>query len=294
MDKPTTIDSDWLADYPLPDHVASADKDDRGHVLVVGGSRRVPGGLRLTGESALRAGAGRLQFATIGSLAVGLGLAVPEAGVLQLAEDPDGEIRWEATEAVAKSLERSDCIVVGPAMSDAAAADPIVAAAFGALRDGFSVVLDAAAIGPAACAAGKMAGHAGQVVLTPNRGEMARLLETEIDDIAGDPEGAARRAVERTGATVIFKGPRSLVATPHGELLSYPGGGIGLATGGSGDVLAGILGGLLGRGTAVATACAWAVWLHGEAGRVLAREKGPLGYLARELPPLVPALMRTA
>src|SRR6478752_4282840 len=63
VDRPATIDPDWLADHPLPDHAASADKDDRGHVLVIGGSRRVPGGLLLTGESALRAGAGRLQLA---------------------------------------------------------------------------------------------------------------------------------------------------------------------------------------------------------------------------------------
>lgn len=294
MDRPTPIDADWLADHPLPDHAASADKDDRGHVLVIGGSRRVPGGLRLTGESALRAGAGRLQLATIESLAIGLGLVLPEAGVLQLAEGSDGEIRWQATEAIVESLERSNCIVVGPAMSDVAAADPIVAAALDALRDDLTVVLDAAAIGSAARVATTLTERAGQVVLTPNRGEMARLLQIEIADISDDPEGAARRAVERTGATVILKGPRSLVATPQDELFAYPGGGIGLATGGSGDVLAGVLGGLLGRGAAVATACAWSVWLHGEAGRLLAREKGPIGYLARELPALVPALMRTA
>jgi ADP-dependent NAD(P)H-hydrate dehydratase len=291
VDRPATIDPDWLADHPLPDHAASADKDDRGHVLVIGGSRRVPGGLLLTGESALRAGAGRLQLATVEGLAIGLGLAIPEAGVLPLAEGLDGEIRWAATEAIAESLDRSDCIVVGPAMSDAAAADPVVAAVFDALRDELSVVLDAAAIG-SATRVSELADRMGRVVLTPNRREMARLLQIEMADIADDPEGAARRAVERTGATVIFKGPRSVVATPQGELLAYPGGGIGLATGGSGDVLAGILGGLLGRGTAVATACAWAVWLHGEAGRLLARERGPIGYLARELPPLIPALMR--
>jgi NAD(P)H-hydrate repair Nnr-like enzyme with NAD(P)H-hydrate dehydratase domain len=101
-----------------------------------------------------------------------------------------------------------------------------------------------------------------------------------------------QRAVEKTGASVILKGPQSVVATPQGDLLRYEGGGIGLATGGSGDVLSGILGGLLARGMPVRDACAWAVWLHGEAGRALAKAMGPIGYLARELPPMVPLLMR--
>ncbi|HEY6815591.1 MAG TPA: NAD(P)H-hydrate dehydratase, partial [Croceibacterium sp.] len=138
----------------------------------------------------------------------------------------------------------------------------------------------------------RIAARAAPVVLTPNRGEMAQLLDTDTDRLAADPAGAARRAGDRTGATVILKGPCSHLATPAGELLAYPGGGLGLATGGSGDVLAGVLAGLLARGTPVVAACAWAVWLHGEAGRRLAREQGPLGYLARELPPLIPALMQ--
>jgi hydroxyethylthiazole kinase-like uncharacterized protein yjeF len=293
VDRPVPIDSDWLADHPLPDHAASADKDNRGHVLVIGGSRRVPGGLRLTGECALRAGAGRLQLAAPESLAIGVGLAVPEAAVFALPEAPDGEIRWEPSEPLRQSLEKSDCIVAGPAVSDATAAEPIAAAVLEQPRAELAVVLDAAAIGSAARAAARIADFAGRVVLTPNRGEMARLLQADLAEISGDPASAARRAVERTGATVVLKGPSSFVATPHGELLSYPGGGIGLATGGSGDVLAGILGGLLARGAPVAAACAWAVWLHGEAGRILARERGPVGYLARELSALVPALMRT-
>ena len=294
MAKPVAIDATWLADHPLPDHPASADKDNRGHVLVIGGSSKVPGGLRLTGEGALRAGAGRLQFATIDSLAMALGLAVPEAAVLPLPESPTGEIRWKATEAVAQSLERCDCIVVGPAMTDAAAADAIATAVLDTPRDDLAVVLDAAAIGSTARDGAKLADFAGDLVMTPNRGEMARLLGAEIAEVSGDPHAAVLQAVERTGATVILKGPCSMVATPQGELLSYPGGGVGLATGGSGDVLAGILGGLLARGMTVTAACAWAVWLHGEAGRLLARDMGSIGYLARELTALIPGLMRAS
>ena len=249
MAKPIAVDPDWLADHPLPDHAASADKDDRGHVLVIGGSRRVPGGLRLTAEAALRAGAGRLQLATLESLAVSVGLAVPEAAMLSLPEDGDGEIRWETSEPLARSLDRSDCTVIGPAMAEPDAAGPIVTAVLEVPGADGAVVLDAAAIGSGAGLGAQTARFAGCVVVTPNRGEMARLLDTDIDKLADDPEGAAERAVERTGASVVFKGPRTVLATPAGELLSYPG-GVGLATGGSGDVLSGILGGLLARGGA--------------------------------------------
>lgn len=292
MADPVAIEPAWLAAHPLPDLAASADKDDRGHVVVIGGSRQVPGGLRLTGESALRAGAGRLQLVTLECLAVALGMAIPEAGVLALPENADGELHWDPTESIAEALRCCDSLVIGPALTTAGSADPIVDAALDDAREGLAVVLDAVAIEAVPKLKAKIARFEGRAVLTPNRGEMAKLLEVDIAAVARDAEGTIRRAVELTGASVILKGPRSLVATPQGDLLRYEGGGIGLATGGSGDVLAGILGGLLARGAQVRDACAWAVWLHGEAGRSLAKATGPIGYLARELPPLVPPLMR--
>ena len=90
---------------------------------------------------------------------------------------------------------------------------------------------------------------------------------------------------------VALKAGETVIATPDGALLLYPGGGVGLATGGSGDVLAGIIGGLLARGAAPLVATAWGVWLHGEAGRRLGERLGPIGFLARELLAEIPGLM---
>ena len=132
------------------------------------------------------------------------------------------------------------------------------------------------------------------MVITPNPGEVAGLLQCDLGEVENDPVAAAWKAVELTGAVVILKGPHSLIATPRGDLLRYVGGGVGLATGGSGDVLAGILGGLMARGLSPLEAAAWAIWLHGEAGRALARKVGPVGYLARELIPLIPGLIVAA
>jgi NAD(P)H-hydrate repair Nnr-like enzyme with NAD(P)H-hydrate dehydratase domain len=121
---------------------------------------------------------------------------------------------------------------------------------------------------------------------------MAAMLEWPAERVEQDRVAAVTFAAERFGAVVVLKGSTSLVAAPHGELFAYAGGGVGLATGGSGDVLAGIAAGLAARGAAPLDAALWAVWLHGEAGRRCAEQLGPLGFLARELLAHVPPLMR--
>ncbi len=292
MAEPLAIDFDWLQDHPLPVHPDDTDKNSRGHVMAVGGSRTVPGELRLTGEAALRAGAGKLRFATIASLALPLGITVPEAGMVALLEDEDGEIDRAAAATILASMTRCDALVVGPAMTSEAAAAALVEDILDRPQAGTGVVIDAAGIAGTANARTQIERHGGRVVLTPNGGELARLLDVPAADIERDPRSAVRKAVDRTGAVVVVKGPNTLVATPSGDLLAYSGGGIGLATGGSGDVLAGVLAGLLARGLAPLEAAGWAIWLHGEAGRRLTERLGPIGYLSRELLPLIPALMR--
>jgi NAD(P)H-hydrate repair Nnr-like enzyme with NAD(P)H-hydrate dehydratase domain len=120
---------------------------------------------------------------------------------------------------------------------------------------------------------------------------MAALTGRSEEEIAQDSEAIAREAAERFGAVVVLKGAGSVIASPAGDLLHYSGGGSGLATAGSGDVLSGIIGGLLARGADPVLASAWGVWLHGEAGRACAAKLGPIGFLARELLPELPALL---
>jgi NAD(P)H-hydrate repair Nnr-like enzyme with NAD(P)H-hydrate dehydratase domain len=120
---------------------------------------------------------------------------------------------------------------------------------------------------------------------------MARLLDRDSGEVECDPLAAARRAAERYGAVALIKGQYSHIATPDGRAFRFEGGGIGLATSGSGDTLAGIVGGLAARGADPLTATLWGVWLHGEAGRLLTDTVGRVGFLARELPDLVPRLM---
>ena len=152
-------------------------------------------------------------------------------------------------------------------------------------------MLDAAALPDLDGGGALLRRHAGRVVLTPHAGEMATLLDVPRDKVLADPLGAARRAAGALGAVVAMKGGCTFVMDPRGAAWSCDQGNVGLATSGSGDVLAGIIAGLVARGAAPAEATIWGVFLHGEAGSRLAHARGPVGFLARELPAEVPAIM---
>ena len=117
------------------------------------------------------------------------------------------------------------------------------------------------------------------------------LLDCDPGEVEADPLGAGRRCAARYRALVLVKGPRSHVVAPDGRCWRYEGGGPGLGVSGSGDVLAGVVGGLLARGAEPLSALLWGVWLHGEAGRALSEKVAPLGFLAREIPGEIPALL---
>ena len=289
MDKSVPLDANWLRAHPLPRHSHDIDKNARGRVLVVGGSRNVPGGLGLTAEAAFRAGAGKVTIATLASLSVPLGLAMPECGIVPLGE-ADGQISEEAS-VIANLAEVHDALVVGPAMNDVDAADALLAALLPMLSPAQPLLLDAAALRAASRHGALLCARDGNTILTPHEGEMASLIGMDRGSIIADRHRAVQIAANRFGATVMMKGQTSLLR--HGYVqLAYAGGGVGLATGGSGDVLAGLVGALAARGMEPRPATAWGIWLHGEAGRRLAETVGPLGYLARELLPIIPGLMR--
>lgn len=289
-----TLDRAWLAANPLPPCDAATDKNARGRVLIAGGSERVPGALRLTGEAALRAGAGKVQLATVERAALALGVAMPEAALFGLPANEAGELGDAAGGVLAGLLARCDAFVLGPGMGADADAGPILDAVLAAESDGVALLLDAAMLTAVASRACAMSARKGATVLTPHPGEIAKLMDEDPERIAREAAAVAREAAARFGAVVALKGAETHVATPEGTLLHYPGGGPGLATGGSGDVLAGVIGGLLARGVTPPVATAWGVWLHGEAGRRLAEQMGAIGFLGRELPAEIPALMHSA
>jgi hydroxyethylthiazole kinase-like uncharacterized protein yjeF len=130
-----------------------------------------------------------------------------------------------------------------------------------------------------------------QAIVTPHAGEMAHMLGISKKQVLADPSAAARAAARRWGVMVVLKGATTVIAAPNGQSWRHEGGNIGLAVSGSGDVLAGVIGGLAARGAPLEQAGAWGVTLHAQAGDTLAERHGPLGYLASEIAAEIPKLM---
>jgi ADP-dependent NAD(P)H-hydrate dehydratase len=286
-----TLTADSLKAFPLPvPHEGS--KDERGSALVLGGSRAVPGAALLAGVAALRAGAGKLKIATVGSVAAVMGLAVPEAMVVGLPETPEGEIDGPgASDCLRKVAKGCDALLVGPGLMENGPTTALAVELLEALPSA-AFILDAAAVCGLAPHAGDVRRHGERLVITPHAGEMAQLLDRSRDAVEADPLAAAHQAANLLGSVVVMKGAKTWIVDPHGARWLYEGGGVGLATSGSGDALAGIVVGLLARGLAPMAAALWGVFLHGEAGKRLAASVGPVGFLAREISGEVPGLLR--
>ena len=280
----TPLDQAALDAHPLPP-VIDGDKESKGRVLILAGSREVPGAALLAATAAMRAGAGKLSIGCVESVAVALGIAMPEAMVVALPEHRDGGFARSAVDRIAEEAAKVDTIVAGPGMARGAVCKSIADAL---LDSPASLALDAAllhSLEPRAEVRSPLP------VLLPHAGELASLLDCEEAEIAADPIGCGRRAAERFRSLVLVKGVTSHVVEPGGDSWTYEGGAPGLGVSGSGDALAGIVGGLLARGAEPLNALLWSVWLHGEAGASLASKVGPIGFLARQIPDEIPALL---
>lgn len=291
---PRAIDAAWRGTNPLPSIGGGQDKDARGQALVVGGSPLVPGALRLTGEAVLRVGAGKLKLALPSAAATAMGVAFPEAAVIALPEDATGEIAGHAATTLEHDIDACDVLVLGPGMMEQPQTADIVLALLQLGGSAAPVLLDAGALTAMCDHAEAVKRSARPVVMTPHHGELATLLAIDKDAVADDPAGAAIAAADRFGAVVAVKAAQTFIADASGTLLHYVSEAPGLGTAGSGDVLAGVIGGLLARGMTPLAAAGWGVYLHGEAGNAAASAIGSIGFLARDLLPHFPKLLDAA
>jgi hydroxyethylthiazole kinase-like uncharacterized protein yjeF len=287
---PVAVTPEWLRAHPLPRHEQEGDKQARGRVVVIAGSAEVPGAALLAGLGALRAGAGVLQIATCQSAASHLAMAMPEAMVVGCRETPAGGIDPANASRLSELGSDCDAVLVGPGMMDERAVAELTSELLKRLESPV-FVLDARAfsmLNPREVPGGRP----GRIVATPHSGEMAKFLGIPRAEVDDTPLRAARQAAAALQAVIAMKGASTHVVGPGGEAWLSENGSIGLATSGSGDTLAGILAGLLARGTQPALATIWAVYMHGEAGRRLAKRNGTLGLLAREIPGEIPRIMQ--
>jgi hydroxyethylthiazole kinase-like uncharacterized protein yjeF len=277
---PEEVTPALLRSWPLTE--PGTGNEERGHLLVLGGSRSTPGAVLLAGVAALRAVAGKLGVATARSVAPGLAVATPEARVVGLPENDAGAITRDAADEVVFRVEGVDALLAGPGFEDPDLAAALLADVLP--RVTCPVVLDALGTAYLVEHPDGLRHLGGQAVVTANPDELAHLAD-------GDPLEAAAEVARRCQAAVLAGGESKYVVTPDGRSWVVNGGGPGLGVSGSGDVQAGIVAGLLARGEEPAKAAVWGGYLHARVGELLAERVGQVGYLARELPAVVPTVL---
>jgi ADP-dependent NAD(P)H-hydrate dehydratase len=285
------LDRAALRAWPLPLLDGDGDKESRGRVLIVAGSREMPGAALLAARAALRVGAGKVAVATAAATAPGLALAVPELRVCGVPETAAGGLDPAGIDLIAALARQCGALLIGPGMQDEQAACRLARALMERLPD-VPVILDATAM---AAALHEPAARR-PVLLTPHAGEMAHLCGDAKHEVLTDALERATDAARRWNATLVLKGATTVIAGAGEDAppWRHSGGNVGLATAGSGDVLVGLIAGFVARGATLAQGAAWGVVLHALAGERLAARLGGVGYFASELldelPPLLAAL----
>lgn len=286
--KPFELTPHALHEHPLPE-ISAGDKEDRGHILVIAGCRETPGATLLSATASLRAGAGKLTIATAACVATETAIAVPESRTIALRADEDGAIApldQLGIDKLGALTGKVDAVLIGPGMQNEAACCMLVRS-IAEIVPGTPLILDAYAI-----SAVREHRLGSTPLITPHAGEMAHLTGDSKETILADPVRAALEAAKQWGAIIVLKGAKTVIATPDAECWLHAADNTGLATSGSGDVLAGIIGGLAARQLPLLAAAQWGVLLHARAGARLSARQAPLGYLARDISAEIPDVLR--
>lgn len=275
----------WFPPRPPDTH-----KGRHGHLLVVAGSVGKTGAAVLACRGALRVGTGLVTCATPASQRPVVAAQLAEAMTEPLPETVVLTLGARALDRLLELAAQRDAVAVGPGVG-------LEPETQGAVRElvrlaECPVVVDADALTAFAGQPELLRQARGPRLLTPHPGEAARLLGGSVSDVQADRIEAASRLAELTGAVVALKGAGTVVAEPEGAVTLNPTGNPGLATGGTGDVLTGVAGGLLAQGLPPARALRAAVYLHGLAADLVAAERGPVGYLAGDVAEALPRALR--
>lgn len=266
-----------------------SNKGSYGHVLVIGGSLGKAGAAAMAGFSALRAGAGLSTVATAKSALSTVAGFHPELMTEPLEETEAGTISLEALKSghLDSLVERKTVLAIGPGISRDQETAEFVRSVVQRYRH--CMVLDADGLNAFEGEAAKLPGMSAGVVVTPHPGEMARLTGRTVDDIQANRVEVAREFACQRKVIVVLKGHRTLTASPDGKVWVNPTGNPGMATGGTGDVLTGMIAGLIAQRPEHAfQATALAVYLHGLAGDLAAEELGEESLVATDLVRLLP------
>jgi len=275
----------------LPPRAEDTHKGTYGHVVALAGAAGKSGAALLCGRAALRAGAGLVTIAAPGP-ALGAMLSHTPELMTEALPDTDGAWKFSRDEStrIAALLQGKDAVILGPGIGTGADAKALTEWLIEASPR--PVVIDADGLNCLATNVSWLAKKRSSIVLTPHPGEMGRLVDRPTSAVQADRVGVARRFATEHGVTVVLKGSRTVIASPGGIVSINPTGNPGMASGGMGDALAGIIGSLLAQGLAADEAAEAGVYWHGAAGDRVAKRQGEAGLLASDLIGELPATLR--
>src|SRR6516162_970932 len=262
--------------HELPVRVSDSNKGTYGRVLIIGGSRGKSGAAAMAGQAALRAGAGLVTVATAESVLPVIAISMPELMTEPLKETSEGTIANQSVSALTKG---KSVVAIGPGLTTFAETNAFVRRVGSECRA--QMVIDADGLNALVGFAGEFEG----AVLTPHPGEMARLIEKDVTYVNANRVDVATDFAKKRNAYVVLKGHRTVVAAPDGNVYVNSTGNPGMATGGTGDILTGMIAGILAQihlGAFIERLCL-AVYLHGLAGDLAAEEVGEESLVATDL-----------
>jgi NAD(P)H-hydrate epimerase len=269
------------AAYRMPFRAPDAHKFSAGTLLMIAGSNQYRGAALLAGEAALRMGCGMIYLGVPASIRQQIDLGLREAITFPLPETADGTVAENAASVITPYLERADAVAIGPGMGRSEETDRFICEFVAAA--GKPIVVDADAITAFAGRAESIDSLPTDVVFTPHSGELKRLLETDIPATPPERIDTTLNLAKRLGCTLLHKGAPSLIADAAEGLWINTSGNSALASGGTGDVLTGLVGGLLAQGAGPMDAACSASFVHGRAGEFAAEDHGVRGVIASDL-----------
>ena len=273
----------------IPQRSAAAHKGHTGHLLILAGSPGKTGAAAMTATAAIRAGAGLVTLGISKSLNPVLETMVTEVMTVGMPETADGALDESAHKSVASLIKEKRCLAMGPGLGTHGSTGRLVHRLIE--ESHVPMVVDADGLNLIAAEPSVLSRRRSPIILTPHPGEMARLSGDSTADIQNDRIGHARSFAERYQVHVVLKGAATVVARPDGTVFVNATGNPGMAAGGMGDVLTGLIAGLITQGVETSAAAQAGVYLHGMAADRMAKKKAPVGYLATEVIDTLPEVM---
>lgn len=274
----------------LPPREREGFKNTFGHVLVIAGSVGMIGAAWLATKAVLRSGAGMVTTCLPSSVAPYFDISLPETITKGLTETPNGTLAFAAWPDIREILQRKKAVVFGPGLTTHPDIYDLLGKVLAHTEE--PVVVDADGLNVLAQDVNIIKAKKCPLILTPHPGEMGRLLGITTKEVQENRVEVAREAAKSLDAIVVLKGAATVTASPQGHVYINSTGCPALATAGAGDVLAGIIGGLVAQGIEPLKAAYLGVYIHGLIGDILAEEKGMRGVIASDILEKIPLVLK--